>query len=63
MGLLKPIQSIRSSANRCKELKEVEKAIVRVIRFAKWLRFYDKQIATGDNTKNFRKGIEFILKL
>ncbi len=42
---------------------EVDKLIIRSIRFSKWLRFYDKQIGTGNNTSNFRRGIAYILSL
>ena len=35
----------------------------RSVRFAKWLRFYDAYIGTGNNTSRFRKGIEYILDL
>ena len=39
---------------------EVEDILIRSIRFAKWLRFYDAYIGTGSNTSRFRKGIEYI---
>ena len=42
---------------------EVEDILIRSIRFAKWLRFYDAYIGTGSNTSRFRKGIEYILSL
>ena len=42
---------------------EVRDAIIRSVRFSKWLRFYDKQIGTGNNTSNFRRGIAYILSL
>ena len=42
---------------------EVDKMLIRSIRFSKWLRFYDKQIGTGNNTSNFRRGIAYILSL
>ncbi|MYC77457.1 hypothetical protein F4X10_16970 [Candidatus Poribacteria bacterium] len=42
---------------------DVDKIIIRSIRFTKWLRFYDKQIGTGNNTSNFRRGIAYILSL
>ena len=42
---------------------EVEDIIIRTVRFSKWLRFYDPYIGRGNNTINFRKGIEYILSL
>lgn len=42
---------------------EVEDIIIRSVRFAKWLRFYDPYIGRGRNTRAFRKGIEYILSL
>ena len=45
------------------DLRDVEALFLRVVRFAKWLRFYDKQIGKGKNTSNFRDGIEYILAL
>lgn len=42
---------------------EVDKLIIRSIRFAKWLRFYDPHIGRGNNTSDFQKGIEYILSL
>lgn len=42
---------------------EVEDMLIRSIRFAKWLRFYDAYIGTGSNTSRFRNGIEYILSL
>ncbi len=37
---------------------EVEKIITRSIRYSKWLRFYDKYIAIGENTSGFLDGIK-----
>ena len=42
---------------------KVKDAIIRSVRFTKWLRFYDAYIGSGDNTSHFRKGIEYILNL
>ena len=42
---------------------DVEDIIIRSVRFSKWLRFYDKQIGTGNNTSNFQRGIAYILSL
>lgn len=42
---------------------EVENLIIRSVRFAKWLRFYDGYIGRGENTNNFREGIEYVLSL
>ena len=42
---------------------EVDEIIIRSVRFAKWLRFYDAYIGTGNNTSRFRRGIEYILAL
>ena len=42
---------------------EIEDLIIRSVRFAKWLRFYDGYIGRGSNTSRFRKGIEYILTL
>ena len=43
--------------------EDVEELIVRSIRFAKWLRFYDPHIGSGNNTSRFRDGIKYILCL
>ena len=50
-----PIDTLRKS--------EVEELIIGAVRFTKWLRFYDAYIGTGNNTSNFRRGIEYILSL
>ena len=50
-----PVDTLRRS--------EVENLIIRSIRFAKWLRFYDAYIGRGNNIDDFRKGIEYILSL
>ena len=42
---------------------EVEELIIRSVRFTKWLRFYDPYIGRGNNTIDFREGIEYILSL
>ncbi|MDE0317802.1 MAG: hypothetical protein OXM61_23230 [Candidatus Poribacteria bacterium] len=42
---------------------EVDKFIKRTVRFTKWLRFYDPYIGKGNNTGEFREGIEYILSL
>ena len=42
---------------------EVKNIIIRSVRFAKWLRFYDPYIGRGNNTNDFREGIEYILSL
>ena len=42
---------------------DVTKAIVRSIKFTRWIRIYDRQIGTGNNTSHFRQGIEYILDL
>lgn len=42
---------------------DVEDLIIRLVRFSKWLRFYDPYIGRGKNTSNFQKGIEYILSL
>lgn len=49
-----PIDSLSES--------EVENLIIRSIRFAKWLRFYDPYIGRG-NTEGFREGIAYVLSL
>ena len=45
------------------DFKDVEKLFFKVVKFSRWLRFYDKQIGKGQNTSNFREGIEYILEL
>jgi len=45
------------------EDKDANEIIVRIIKFTKWLRFYDKQIGKGDRLRAFRMGISHILKL
>lgn len=42
---------------------DVDKIIIRSIRFSKRLRFYDKYIVMADNTSNFLNGIKYILSL
>ena len=42
---------------------EAEELIIRSVRFAKWLRFYDAYIGTGNNTSRYRRSIEYILTL
>ncbi len=42
---------------------EVDMLIIQAIRFAKWIRFYDRYIERGKNKIRFRKGIEYILTL
>lgn len=42
---------------------KVDDIIVRSVRFAKWLRFYDGYIGTGNNISHFRNGIAYILSL
>ena len=42
---------------------KVEELIIRSVRFAKWLRFYDPYIGRGNNTSDFQKGVEYILSL
>lgn len=42
---------------------EVADIIIRSVRFTKWLRFYDPYIGRGNNTRDFREGIEYILSL
>lgn len=42
---------------------DVDRLLIRTIRFAEWLRFYDKQIGSGRNLSNFRRGLEHILVL
>ena len=42
---------------------DVDKIIIRSIRFSKRLRFYDKYIAIADNTSDFLNGIKYILSL
>ena len=44
-------------------ISEVDDIIIRSVRFAKWLRFYDAYIGTGNNTNRFRKGITYILSI
>lgn len=45
------------------DLKDVNKLFFQVVKFSRWLRFYDKQIGKGQNISNFCKGIEHILNL
>ncbi len=42
---------------------EVDKMIIRAIRFTKCLKFYDRYIGQGSNTCHFHAGIEYILSL
>lgn len=42
---------------------EVESLIVPIIRYSKWLRFYDKQIGRGGNSNGFLRGLDYILGL
>ena len=43
-------------------IDEFEDVIIRIIKFSRWLRFYDKQISKANNIKHFRKGIEYVLE-
>ena len=43
--------------------EKVEEIIIGSVRFTKWLRFYDPHIGRGNNTGDFREGIEYILSL
>ena len=43
--------------------EKIEEIIIRSVRFTKWLRFYDPHIGRGNNTGDFREGIEHILSL
>lgn len=43
--------------------EEAEDIFIRIIKFAKWLRFYDKQIGRANNISGYRKGIDYILEL
>lgn len=52
---LEPIDTFSNS--------EVDDIIIRSIRFSKRLGFYDPYIGTGNNTSDFRRGIEYILAL
>lgn len=45
------------------ETGEFDDVIIRIVKFSKWLRFYDQYIGKGANTMHFRKGIEYILEL
>ena len=42
---------------------EVKEMIIRTVRFAKCLKFYDRHIGLGSNTCHFGAGIEYILCL
>ncbi len=55
MTELQPLHELKSC--------EWEDLFIRVVRFAKHLYIYDKQIGTGNNLRHFRRGIEFILDL
>jgi hypothetical protein len=43
--------------------KEAKEVFIRIIKFAKWLRFYDKQIGRAKNLSGFRKGFDYLLTL
>jgi hypothetical protein len=45
------------------ERTEVEDALIRCVRFSKWLRFYDAYIGRAENPERFLKGLEFIIRL
>jgi hypothetical protein len=55
LGDLPPIDTLDST--------DIEDLFLRIVRFARWLRFYDKQIGKGQNTSNFREGIKYMLEL
>lgn len=42
---------------------QLESFIVRIVKYAKWLRFYDPQIGKANNTRSFLEGITFIIRL
>ncbi len=45
------------------EHKDAEQAVMRIVKFAKRLCFYDRYIGTGKNIEAFRRGIDYILGL
>ncbi len=45
------------------EFRKCEDLFIRVLRFAKYVRIYDKQIGKGGNMDGFLRGISFILRL
>jgi len=42
---------------------DVEDIVIRITKYSKWLRIFDKQIGRGSNIGAFLKGIDFILKI
>ncbi len=42
-------------------LSSVDDIFNRIVKFAKWLRIYDKQIGSGKNTTQFRVGLEYVI--
>lgn len=42
---------------------DVQDLLVRSVRYAKWIRFYDKQLGRGERIKAFYSGVEYILDL
>jgi hypothetical protein len=41
---------------------EFKNIIIRIVKFAKWIKIYDKQIGKGQRTKQWLKAIDFILR-
>lgn len=41
----------------------VDDYFIRAVRFAKWIRFYDKQLGRSESIGGFRRGIEYVLQL
>lgn len=44
-------------------VEEFNEVIIRVVKFARWIRFFDPYIGRGTNVQSFYKGIEHILSL
>lgn len=44
-------------------VEEFNEVIIRVVKFARWIRFFDPYIGRGTNVQSFYKGIEYILSL
>lgn len=44
-------------------IEEFNEVIIRIVKFARWIRFFDPYIGKGTNVQSFYKGIEHILNL
>ena len=42
--------------------KDFRDMVIDIVKFAKWIRFYDKQLGKGERISEWRRGIDYIIK-